>query len=510
MGALTGLSARQIRTTGVLFGVAFYLMARTFVLPGVPVLLGGDQGFFWMYADRILRGERVYRDFFQFTPPGTEGIYALAFSVFGPQLWVANATIVVLGVGLASVCFHLARGVTRPGSAALATAIFTVFVFGHGIDATHHWWSMLAVMTSVAVFSPERAPWRGAVAGLLLGIASFFTQTHGPAALLAFLVFMASDARAEGRSGRNRLEEALPLLASYAALLFVAGAYVVATAGAGPAWSCLVVYVWTHMRQTSLDQALGLPDAATWSALGRSLPYLIVYAIVFVGYAATPPVARRAQPVMTRDARRRLTLLWMVGMALLAEVGTSFAWYRLFAVSMPAVILVVWLLEQLRALQRATRALAWALVTLAAVGFVRSTSEHHPVLVDLPGGRVATTLENREKLPWLVAHVAPGDELFAAPRPSLYLQLGIHNPAYLDALVPGAVTSAEHVQRTIGDLENDPRVRWVLWSPGGEGVASTDPNIEAFVEFLRERFRLVHRFADGDQAWLRRAAGDAG
>lgn len=55
--------------------VSLYLYLNLFSLSNTPFLLEGDQTFFWTYAMRMLQEERVYRDFFQFTPPGT-GHYA--------------------------------------------------------------------------------------------------------------------------------------------------------------------------------------------------------------------------------------------------------------------------------------------------------------------------------------------------------------------------------------------------------------------------------------------------
>jgi len=55
--------------------VSVYLYLTLFLLPRTPVLLSGDQLSFWMDGQRILHGELLYRDFFQFTPPGTKLVY---------------------------------------------------------------------------------------------------------------------------------------------------------------------------------------------------------------------------------------------------------------------------------------------------------------------------------------------------------------------------------------------------------------------------------------------------
>ncbi len=78
------------RLAEILFvvGICLYLYTKLFTFKGIPILLGGDQIFFWMDAKRLLLGERIYLDFFQFTPPGTDVVYLAFFKLFGPRIWV--------------------------------------------------------------------------------------------------------------------------------------------------------------------------------------------------------------------------------------------------------------------------------------------------------------------------------------------------------------------------------------------------------------------------------------
>jgi hypothetical protein len=73
----------------LLFGSALYLSLNLFSLRGVPFLLGGDQAYFWMRAMRMLGGQRIYQDFLQYTPPGTDLVHLLFFRLFGLRLWTA-------------------------------------------------------------------------------------------------------------------------------------------------------------------------------------------------------------------------------------------------------------------------------------------------------------------------------------------------------------------------------------------------------------------------------------
>lgn len=89
-------------------GAPLYLYMNLFSLRGIPYLLGGDQIFFWVYAQRTFFGEHIYLDFFEFTPPGTVFVYLALFKFFGLRIWVTNAAVLLLGVALCWICFSVA------------------------------------------------------------------------------------------------------------------------------------------------------------------------------------------------------------------------------------------------------------------------------------------------------------------------------------------------------------------------------------------------------------------
>ena len=61
------------------------------------------------------------------------------------------------------------RAVYLPGLLLLTFSLYS------SLDATHRWYSVLAVMAAVALLIEKRTYARLAVAGLLFGVASFFT-----------------------------------------------------------------------------------------------------------------------------------------------------------------------------------------------------------------------------------------------------------------------------------------------------------------------------------------------
>src|ERR1700730_7584142 len=199
--------------------IAGYLYLSLFVLPNFPILQGDDQVYFWMDAQRMLHGERAYLDFFQYTPPGTDIVFLTLFKLFGARIWVLNAAVLALGVALCWICFTVASQLVERRLAVLATFLYLILIFSKPLNATHHWFSVLWVMCAAAVMlrMPETNPRRVATAGGLLGLASFFTHTHGAAALLAFVVFLIWDESHAGRPWRGVLARPLVLVFGFAA-----------------------------------------------------------------------------------------------------------------------------------------------------------------------------------------------------------------------------------------------------------------------------------------------------
>src|SRR5215471_21684531 len=122
--------------------IGVHLYFDLFLFPATPILLRDDQVYFWMNAQRMLHGERVYQDFFQFTPPGTDLVYFAIFKIFGPHIWVTNAVVLALGIAVSLLCFRIARQIMERPLALLATLLFATLIYGRLLNATHHWFSI--------------------------------------------------------------------------------------------------------------------------------------------------------------------------------------------------------------------------------------------------------------------------------------------------------------------------------------------------------------------------------
>ena len=471
---------------------AAYLAARLFVFPGVPVLLRGDQGFFWMYASRMLRGELPYRDFFQFTPPGADLGYLAAFAVLGSHVWVANLVVLLLGVGHAFVTFRVARDVTTPWAAALASALVVVLVVGQALSGTHHTWSVLAVLAAVAVLGPGITPARLRTAGAFVGVAAFCTQTHGGVTLVAIVAWLLQ------RRDPARLRHVAAFCLGFVIALALGFGYFFARIGPEPLWSCLVVYVGRSMCEPRLD--LGLPEALTARSVAWLAPYLAVYLLVPLGLAG--PFWRRRED--DRGRRDHVRLIQLVGGSLFAEVLFNLSWVRLFAVAAPGIILFAATLERFSKTRRWPFPVAWGVLAALGLMFLRSTYRQHREVAELPAGLVATDAAYGAELAFLARHREASGTMFAASRQSFYLPLQLRNPLFLDGAVPGGQTNAELTSRALHELAAL-SVAQVLWSPtlvDTPGPSGADAG-GAIGLYLHAHYRLVQTFANGDEDWSR-------
>jgi hypothetical protein len=485
------MSNPTTRQWGLLLACALYLYVNLFSITGTPNLLSGDQVYFWGYAQRLLNGEHVYRDFFQFTPPGTDLVFWAAFRLCGPRIWVTNLVVLAVSMGLCWVCLQLARSVLDRSLATLATCLYLVLVIGLTLNATHHLFSALAVSAAVAVLMGGRTKRRLAVAGMLLGIASFFTQTRGAVAAVAIIVWLLWEQIRSGEFRSDSLRSQLLLLASLLLTWIALSGYYLSDVGLRQLWFFQVDYVRTYLitpwpslpRQWSLTLLIALPFAFV------ALPLIYLAALWRCGRVWRSGSSQRTS---------RLLLLSLVGAALYVEVAQGPSWLRFFCVALPGVVLLVWLIGETGRFSRYASAALWVAVMVLAGYQTWSKHRFYPSMIGTPAGYVRTTGVSAEKLSWLESHTRPGQFWLESQWPGMYLPLALRNPIYLDQIAQVREMPA-YSEQSIQRLETR-HVQYIEWSPALERPDST---IGSFRSYLTARYRCVWTFSDADQIWER-------
>jgi hypothetical protein len=488
----------------LMLGVAVYLYLNLFSFPHTPFLLSGDQAFFWMRAQRMLDGDRIYRDFIQFTAPGTDLVYLSLFRLFGLHLWVTNAVVLALGIGLCWACFALASEIMNRRSAVLATAFFLVLIYGKLLNGTHHLFSVLAIMGAVKIYMRKITPSATVVAGAFLGTASFFTQTHGGAALLAFAVFLIWRQSREKRPWFHLIRKESLLFLGYSAALLMLSAPLIDALGWKQLWYSQVTYTRQYVVPMR-PPLLGLPGPFTLRGALKLSQAVFVYLFLPTVYLLTLWRCWRERHAPTFPWER-ITLLSLVGFFLMVEVSFSLNWLRLYAVSLAGVILLIWCIDQARKIRPYAVAAMWIGITCLAVWQTIAAYAYQPRKTHLPAGEVAVSPLSYEKLHWMMEHTRPEQFVFQAAWPGIYLPLQLRNPVFVDQILPGDGTRQEEVTLTIRQLE-EKQVPYVLWaarlgSMDNLAVRQND-HVVPLRAYLHSHYSEEHTFPDGDQVWQR-------
>lgn len=145
-------------------------------------LLNGDEGIILQGAERILRGQVLYRDFFSFLTPGSYYWTALFFKLFGSSILVARAVLVVEGGFLSVLTYLLARRVCSRWSALLAAYFVTLVCLPYRFLVLHNWESTLWAYFALycAVWFLEKPHWAWSFAtGFFVALTGLFEQSKG-------------------------------------------------------------------------------------------------------------------------------------------------------------------------------------------------------------------------------------------------------------------------------------------------------------------------------------------
>ena len=116
----------DVRTLLFLLAALIFLYSLLFIPPFLPIDHNIDGLTYVADGKRMFEGQVMYRDFFQFSTPGTALIYFFLFKLLGIRLWIPDVALLVLGVGLAWIGLVIAQNVMRPSLALLASTIFLV------------------------------------------------------------------------------------------------------------------------------------------------------------------------------------------------------------------------------------------------------------------------------------------------------------------------------------------------------------------------------------------------
>src|SRR5690242_4362634 len=494
----------------LLLGTVAAIYFQLFIFPSVPLLAQGDQSIYLLNGRRLLQGQVMYRDFFYFTFPGTDSTYGLLFKAFGVRAWIPIAMLVLLGAGIVWLALFVSRSLMSGITTFLPALLFLAFPYHAVLDGTHHWYSTLAVMAALAIVLKKRTSARLYLAGAFCGIATWYTQSVGPAVALALGLFLVWEQREKGDAWRLILRNEAFLFISYSFTVAVLTAYFAAKAGVGRfLWSTLFFVLkyfssdwfsnW-HVYLTHRPPHHGWPNVMEWTGwlfIHALLP--LVYLLFLVRHwhrkrTAADPSHREEQ----------LMLVALVGLFSLLAVASAPSYRRLCSVSLPGIILLVSFLDSPGNWRRAMRWAIWIISTVWIIIAPLLVQTRWHALLDLPTGRTAfIEPKTYAEYNWIAKRAGPGDSLFG--NQLICFSLGLADPTPLAYVTASDYTRPEQVQRVVESLDRN-QVRYILWYSGLPiaNPRSSGDHLGPIRNYLQAHFQLANQFPNGDRIFERR------
>lgn len=505
---------RRIALCLFLATFAYLLLFRRFTA------MDPDEGIVLQGAQRILRGELPYRDFFTFYTPGSYYLTALLFELFGSSLLVARLALALFGGIFTCVHYLLARRVCSRGNALLVAALIALTTLPFRFMALHNWdstlWTCLALYAAVRLLESRTVGWAFAT-GSFASLTLMFEQSKGVglwlglgAAWLALAVTQRSEKRWDARqAGAVLAGGAWPVLL---------GVGYFAAEGALP--QMLADLLWP-LQHYSLANRVPY-GYLNWSEATRQMifhtgswdvrlikliavsPVFVVPVLPLIGLACLAlwlvrswrqqlPAARSAYYVVCGGAMAGLLLSVVVVRADIIH----------FMYLLPVFGLVLgWLLDGVDLPWRAYQAVRPVFKTYAVIAFLAFgmpplfASLKAPAAMQTARGSI-TTPQADEVIGYTQAHAGAGEAILVYPYlPLYYFLTGTVSPSRYEFFQPG-MNTPEQAQEIVADLQTR-QVRLVLYDPTfTQKIANAWPQAsraalleDPVTHYLQQNYRL--------------------
>ena len=446
-----------------------------------------DEGIVLQGADRVLRGEVPYRDFFSFYTPGSFYLVAGLFKLFGNSFVVARTSIAVAGAGCSVITYLLAHRVCSLNIALLATALTMTDSVAYRFMVLHNWYSTflacLTIYVAVRLCESQKPAWAFAT-GSLAALTILIEQSKGAGLCLGItvgyliLVFL---------GGRRRLRASY-LIVIGSGFLWPWAMACLYFASKNAVRAMLQDWLWPLRHYTKANHVFYgyqnwtadardavLQSGTIWIRIGKWItisPDFIVPLLPLVGVVCLAYWSVRISKKKDTSATANYYVVVSAALSgLLLSViivrpdiahlmDLSPLWYVSLAWVLGTRDFPSSLMMRLRPYLTAYVCVSFGLLSFALLLNMNSAKNR----IQTRRGLVMTQAEDTV-VNYVTAHVPPGSQLLVYPYLPLYNYLTeTHSPAHLDFFQSG-MNTPEQAQEIIQALDSK-RVDAVLFEPG--------------------------------------------
>ncbi len=474
---------------------ACYLYFHLFVSGATPIFYEEDHLYFIQDAWRMYRGEALYRDFFEYTFPGTQVLYFALLKLFGTKFWVINAVILLQGMSISLICIAIGKYLfEKSWSVYLPAALFLFFGFRwFGIDGSHRMLSPIFFLLAILVLMLSQSRQRLVLAGIFCAFSSYFTQQRGFFVIGAIGIFLIIEALKNKTGFKKWFFDSATLSVAFLASLILLLLPFVISAGAGKFFDYTIVYIRNYVQEPT----------ANYGAYSRVFNVILEQGMFISGvmlfyYALIPLVYFVCFIYLWRKKYESGVLLIALVGACLALSTFAPTPMRIFQICMPGLIIFVWLLHQFKFRNDwlAKGAVA-ALVLLSAVLTVRLQMNWEKLYLETPTGRIAyLSPVTLERYKWLSENAEPGEYVFEVYQCAVNFPLQMPNPTELTFLLDNGYTPQWQVDLAVENLKQK-NPRFIIWDGKfNKEISERKPgdHIAPLYDYLRERYILEKAF----------------
>jgi hypothetical protein len=481
------------------FLFTYFLVFR---LPFTPVYIEWDHLISVYESARLLHGDVMYRDFFEFTTPGASLFYAALFSVFGEKYYLLSLTIITLAVVSTLLTFELSlRTVTGP-LRFIPPLIWLYFGFKWlGLDGSHRMFSPIFVLMAVLAMIKGRTRSHLIPCGILLGLASAFTQQRGFVAALAIAAFFFIETWEKRQPVKRAFLDTFWMFLAFTITLALSIGYFVWAAGVSDFLFDTVVYPLFYYSNapangygvfiSDVAQGISMPELSAKLSQTVAIFYVwLLPAALLIGVFTIGSRIRRGTP----DEVRAPMLLAVVSFLMFATtVGPNAI--RFFQVSVPVIVLLCWLIGQISKIKKMevwlSGAIAVVLIVLGTYQAIRIQTTWDFSYVDTPSGTLAFIVPEQAKFfSDLKSRTHPGETVYESVQPYIYFPLGLRNPTKMAQVWPYDYTRPEQIAGVIDDLKTS-QPELIVWDNSNnkpDDQRTPDDHLGPLADFVNSHY----------------------